>query len=137
MKNPHTCAFYAIASAMARSSRSCSGDSFAIMFLKPCAASAPSLQYVRENAEKMDYIKNLLADKHSRYVLEKYIAVSTTDDICHLLESDRRRVWVRGTEHFCDRNLCGYRIWRYRGMELTSVLTVHAIAVLLASKLMQ
>ncbi len=58
------------------------------MFLKPCAASAPSLQYVRENAEKMDYIKNLLADKHSRYVLEKYIAVSTTGDICHLLESD-------------------------------------------------
>ncbi len=48
----------------------------------------PSLQYVRENAEKMDYIKNLLADERSRYVLEKYIAVSTTDDICHLLESD-------------------------------------------------
>ncbi len=48
----------------------------------------PSLQYVRENAEKIDYIKKLLTDERSRYVLEKYIAVSTTNDIRHLLESD-------------------------------------------------
>lgn len=48
----------------------------------------PDLRYVRENAEKIDYIKKLLADERSRYVLEKYIAVSTTNDIRHLLESD-------------------------------------------------
>jgi len=48
----------------------------------------PSSQYVRENAEKIDYIKKLLTDERSRFVLEKYIAVSTTNDIRHLLESD-------------------------------------------------
>jgi len=48
----------------------------------------PSLQYVRENAEKIDYIKKMLADERSRCVLENYIAVSTTNDIRHLLESD-------------------------------------------------
>ncbi len=46
----------------------------------------PSLQYVNENADKIDYIKNQLADERSRYVLEKYIAVSATNDIRHLLE---------------------------------------------------
>lgn len=48
----------------------------------------PSLQYVHENFEKIDYIKKRLIDERSRYVLEKYIAVSTTNDIRHLLESD-------------------------------------------------
>ncbi len=48
----------------------------------------PSLQYVHENADKIDHIKRLLADERSRFVLEKYIAVSTTNDIRHLLESD-------------------------------------------------
>ncbi len=48
----------------------------------------PSLQYVHENADKIDRIKKLLADERSRFVLEKYIAVSTTNDIRHLLESD-------------------------------------------------
>lgn len=47
----------------------------------------PSLQYVYENAEKVDYIKKLLVDGCSRYVLEKYLAVSMTNDIRHLLES--------------------------------------------------
>jgi len=48
----------------------------------------PSSQYVRENAEKIDHIKKLLADDRSRLALEKYIAVSTTNDIRHLLGSD-------------------------------------------------
>ncbi len=48
----------------------------------------PSLQYVNENSDRIDFIKNQLADERSRYVLEKYIAVSTTNDIRHLLEAD-------------------------------------------------
>lgn len=48
----------------------------------------PSLQYIHENAGKIDYIKKQLVDECSRYVLEKYIAVSTTNDIRHLLVPD-------------------------------------------------
>ncbi len=46
----------------------------------------PSAGYARENSAKIDEIKRLLADERSRYVLEKYIAVSATNDIRHLLE---------------------------------------------------
>ncbi len=48
----------------------------------------PDLEYVKYNQEKVEYIKKCLADDKSRYVLEKYIAVWTTNDISHLLASD-------------------------------------------------
>lgn len=62
----------------------------------------PSLQYVNENADKIDYIKNQLADERSRYILEKYIAASTTNDIRHLLESD---ICVEGVFGFEELNI--------------------------------
>lgn len=48
----------------------------------------PDLQYINDNPDKIDYIKKNLADNHSRYVLDKYIAFSTTNDIQHLLDSN-------------------------------------------------
>lgn len=48
----------------------------------------PDSEYMKYNREKMEYISKCLADDKSRYVLEKYIAVWTTNDISHLLGSD-------------------------------------------------
>lgn len=48
----------------------------------------PDLQYVHDNFHKIEFIKKRLTDDHSRYVLEKYIAATTTNDINHLLDSD-------------------------------------------------
>ena len=48
----------------------------------------PDQQYIHDNVDKIASAKKLLIDDHSRLVLEKYLAFSSTNEIQHLLDSD-------------------------------------------------
>lgn len=62
----------------------------------------PDQQYIHDNADKIASAKKLLIDDHSRLVLEKYLAYSTTNEIQHLLDSD---ICISGIFNLNDMNL--------------------------------
>lgn len=62
----------------------------------------PDQQYIHDNADKIASAKKLLIDDHSRLVLEKYLAFSSTNEIQHLLDSD---ICIGGIFNLNDLNL--------------------------------